>query len=209
MDKFSLPKICSVENCEKEARARGWCVNHWRKWKAYGDPLGSAPIKNTIEKFWSLLDKSGGPDTCWPWMGPRLASEYGTFGFMGHKWLVHRLSAHLSGMAIEGRVVCHSCDNPICGNPAHLWVGSQKDNMQDARNKNRLPTGDNHYFRKTPNKRPYGERNGQSTLTESDVVEMRRLHAAGVTQRTISAQFGICNQQVSRIINRLRWAHVP
>ena len=90
----------------------------------------------TIERFWSKVDKSAGPDACWPWTGgvTRGANRVrGMFYVNGKAALAHRLSAILTyGKPMQGQVTMHSCDNPICCNPRHLAWGTQKKNMEDC-----------------------------------------------------------------------------
>lgn len=87
-------------------------------------------------RFWSKVDRDG-PGGCWVWMAGRHEQGYGLFKLAGSMRRAHRLSFELvNGPVPEGKVVCHSCDNPSCVNPAHLWAGSQKENMLDFMEKN-------------------------------------------------------------------------
>lgn len=77
---------------------------------------------------------------CWTWQGFRHKPPrtYGLTSYRGQKWRVHRLMyTLLVGPIDPGKVVCHTCDNPGCCNPAHLWLGTHHDNMADCRAKNR------------------------------------------------------------------------
>ena len=76
---------------------------------------------------------------CWEWTGWKNQDGYGFFRYFNKKDIqAHRFSAkHLGGQDIDGKVVCHSCDNPGCVNPDHLFTGSQSDNINDAINKGR------------------------------------------------------------------------
>lgn len=98
--------------------------------------LRSLPIEI---RFWAHVDVSGGKDQCWPWRGPINSSGYGVFKFHADIYLSHRFAWELTnGKIPDGMFVCHHCDNPPCCNPAHLFIGTPKDNAQDAMKKGRL-----------------------------------------------------------------------
>lgn len=100
------------------------------------------------EKFWPKVDRSGGPNACWPWTGGKNSNGYGTMtiGFKADK-TQRRISAHRlawilsNGPVPDGMYVCHTCDNPPCCNPSHLFAGTQIQNMRDASAKNRIVAG--------------------------------------------------------------------
>jgi len=79
------------------------------------------------------------PNGCFTFTGYRNQYGYGNIIVQGVKWAAHRLAYTLYRRPIpEGMFVCHSCDNPSCVNPAHLWCGSHQDNMADAKAKKRI-----------------------------------------------------------------------
>jgi HNH endonuclease len=79
------------------------------------------------------------PTGCWEWTGYRKPSGYGEFILKGKKWVSHRLAyVAFKGPIEPGMFVCHSCDNPACVNPEHLWKGTHQDNMNDAKAKKRI-----------------------------------------------------------------------
>ena len=95
----------------------------------------------SLSLFWAKVDKSG---ECWTWTGARDPRGYGRLG-RGRKTLfAHRFSwEEENGPIPNGLFVCHSCDNPACVRPSHLFLGTQKDNIRDMMSKNRgaLPPG--------------------------------------------------------------------
>ena len=146
------------------------------------------PVEN---RFWSKVDKSG---DCWLWTGYRMSDGYGTIDIDNRMVLTHRYSYELhNGSIPNGMCVCHTCDNPACVNPAHLWLGTHTDNMRDMVRK--------------------GRRNmvrGRAKLTESQVTEMRRKHArGGITYVTLSVEYGIDRTTVGNLIRRETWTDIP
>ena len=88
------------------------------------------------ERFWSRVDKSG---ECWTWTGARTSYGYGKVSVGGRLEGAHRVAwAMAYGPVPDGLHVCHRCDNPPCVRPDHLFLGTQVDNMADAREKGRL-----------------------------------------------------------------------
>jgi|GEM_PF-3026101 len=96
----------------------------------------------TIQKFWSKVDKSAGPDACWPWVGSKNNKGYGLFYFQGKNLKAHRVSLTLDSgrydlfmlnrvVADQASLACHSCNNPICVNPDHLRWDSPSGNTGD------------------------------------------------------------------------------
>jgi predicted XRE-type DNA-binding protein len=100
----------------------------------------------------------------------------------------------------DGLKVLHTCDVRNCVNPAHLWLGTQADNVADCVTKGRASNGA-HVHR--------GSRHGNSKLTEAVVAEIRQRYAAGgVSQQTLANHFGVSQSVVSELVNRVGWKHV-
>lgn len=103
-----------------------------------GNRLPRGPIEN---RFWPRVERRG-PDECWLWTGKRNAKGYGVIGRNGRRTIATQISWELAqGSPVPAELlVCHSCDNPPCVNPAHLWLGTNSDNMRDMVAKGRNAT---------------------------------------------------------------------
>lgn len=133
---------CSIEACRSAVHAHGMCWKHETRFQRFGDPLSDIPRATDEERFWSNVDKSGG---CWVWTAARGGFGYGLIRLGSERsgtrrmQVTHRFSYELAFGAIPpGLVVCHRCDNPPCVNPAHMFLGTQADNMQDRVSKGHL-----------------------------------------------------------------------
>lgn len=139
---------CSVEGCDRpKSAARGMCSSHYHRFLRYGDPLAdpraeahelSLTPEGTAERFWERVDKRG-PDDCWPWTGQRNSGGYGVFKVPTDDGRVILTTASRAvWLVVHGSLppkhlfACHRCDTPSCVNPAHLFLGDQFANMQDA-----------------------------------------------------------------------------
>lgn len=185
--------ICSIENCTKQAVARGWCPKHWWRWRNHGSPLHATfHDVSDEERFWGKVDKT---DSCWFWKSARRSDGYGAFTVDRRQVSAHRHSYALSkGSIPAGMVVMHSCDQPLCVNPDHLSVGTSAQNAADAARKGRrLP----------------GSKNHQAKLTEKLVLEMRARYAkGGISQKRIAEEYGVSPALVGFIVTRKLWKHI-
>jgi hypothetical protein len=145
--------------------------------------------------FWSKVQI--GPD-CWIWIGFTNRQGYGYLAKGGTErgnYYAHRVSWEIHfGLVPHGMLVLHHCDNPSCVNPAHLWLGTNHDNVRDRDKKSRGALPDNK-----------GESNGQHKLIASNIPVIRSLD---LSQRAIGKIYGITQPTVSEIRSRKLWAHV-
>lgn len=119
---------CTVDGCDRNARARGWCAKHYRRWKTRGD--AAAPPVSTTDRFWSKVDTSG---DCWEWTASLGPTGYGQFNAGGNKIVKsHRYAYELEhGPIPDGLVIDHMCHNIICVNPRHLRLATRKENQEN------------------------------------------------------------------------------
>lgn len=153
------------------------------------------PTLELIERFhekWALNPRTG----CWEWTASIAGKGYGQIKLPGERRQIyaHRLAYLIFyGELPEDRMVCHTCDNPRCVRPSHLFLGSAADNLGDMRDKDR-------HLR--------GERNAKAKLTDDKVRHMHRLSAEGVSQGRIAAMMGVSQGVVWRILHGESWAHI-
>lgn len=130
---------------------------------------------------------------CWEWSLGRFSAGYGAAFHEGKTWKAHRLAYLLfKGPIPPGALICHTCDNPPCIRPSHLYAGTGRTNVMDAVHRGRWNP-------------PTGERNKMTHLTSEDVVAIRIAAADGATAPEIEASFGISQASYSRIVTGETW----
>lgn len=162
------------------------------------------PYKSLEERFWEKVAK-GSPDECWEWCGCRHQQGYGMIvpPRQGRTQRTprgaHRVAWELMNGAIpDGMCVLHHCDNPPCVNPAHLFLGTHRDNFQDAIKKGRWRPGG------TP-----GERHPQAKLSAADVLNIRRSYTGAWGEKArLAREFRVTNNQIGRILSGRAWKHL-
>ena len=152
--------------------------------------------------FNAKVDRSGGADACHPWTGGERRGVYGKHGVGSvktdgyHTPRTHQIAYVLAtGQQIpDGMVVRHAvCDNPPCCNPAHLLLGTDKDNSDDKTAKSRQARG---------------SRIGTAALNEAQVQELKALYATGEwNQVSLSEKFGVSQSTISRVVSGRTWRH--
>ncbi len=154
-----------------------------------------------LDRYWAKVDVRG-KDECWEWKRARYHDDYGCLGIRVGTWRTTMRASAFSlilatGEDANGRFALHTCDNPPCCNPAHLYWGDQTRNIADMdRRGRRVRVG-------SP-----GERHPNHKLTQADVLRIREDWAQGATQQSLATRFGISQVNVSYIVRRKSWAHV-
>ena len=151
--------------------------------------------QNVVERFWKYVDRQG-DDECWNWTGAKLESGYGRLkvGFRA-KNATHISYAIANGEMPDGKIICHTCDNPSCVNPAHLFAGTQLDNIRDMHAKGRV--GD---------VGAKGEANGRAKLNQAKADEIREIFSAGgISVSEIARRYGVSRSAINLILNGKHW----
>lgn len=150
------------------------------------------PIGQRLEKF---SDRSGGAESCWPFMGKRDKDGYGRMQVNGKSTPAARVMwMHTNGPIAEGMFVCHKCDNPSCINPDHLFIGTPRENNMDKVRKNRQS-------------RIKGENHGRSKLTDQQASAIKAL-IGQVPRRELAETFGVSRQTIGHIARGENWTHI-
>ena len=148
-------------------------------------PLSTERIEAKVEK----IPEAG----CWIWTGTTTVRGYGQIISNNRKYYAHRASYEVFiGPIPDGMYVCHACDNVYCVNPAHLFLGTQKQNLEDMARKKRST---------------WGEKNPMAKLTQADVDEIRRLRSEGMMIKDLASKYKVIPQTISAIIKKERWNH--
>lgn len=171
--------------CDKKAKAKGLCSTHYKR------VTSTRPVRPTRDmteeqRFWYYTQKTV---LCWIWTGANFGSgRYGAFYFGGKTGGAH-IYAYKSfkGDIPVGMSVCHTCDNPLCVNPDHLFLGMPKDNTADMlkKGRGRWPRGESHHLAKL---------NDEQIRT---IISLR----GKKTQKEVAAIYGVDPSHISRIMS--------
>lgn len=179
--KYHNPKYCSLE-CSKSKK------NEWK----------NANEKKTLELMRKRFERfviTNGPDDCWGWKGAINESGYGilrcgpilkNMRASRVSWLIHK------GNIPDGLYCLHTCDSPICSNVNHLFLGTQKDNMNDMLKKGRRKTS-------------RGEEAGRAKLTDKQVIE---IWESDLGSRKLSKIYKVGRTAIKNIKDGVAWKHL-
>src|SRR5690606_6242146 len=151
---------------------------------------GCMSTAQQVTRLWLTVDRSAGPDECWPWLG-YTEKGYGLFHFAGRMVGAHELALTFATgeRRAPGLDTCHSCGNSMCCNPAHLRFDTRKSNVADAIR---------HGTHRPPPRK----------LDEVAVARIKRRLAHGATGQRLAEEYGVSRALISCIKNGTRWAHV-
>lgn len=160
--------------------------------------------KTLEERFWEKVDKSGGEDACWGWTSATTSKtrDCGTYRPPRPVFRLDGRNVHAARVAWQlyrgcvipkGYIACHTCDNPGCVNPTHIFVGTHKSNMIDCVRKGRANSP-----------RPYLS----PKFSEEDVARVKALLATGVSVLSVAKKLYVSHERIRRIKIGVTWAHV-
>ena len=149
-------------------------------------------MKKTLRERFDAKHAPEPDKGCWLWNAARCSGGYGTIKHHGKVVTAHRVAYEVyRGPIPDGMHVCHKCDNRICVNPDHLFLGTHADNMADMSKKNRQARGAD---------------NGSAKLTEIDVRAIRAENSK--SQSELGKDYGVSQSYISKIKRRESWKHV-
>jgi hypothetical protein len=136
------------------------------------------------------------PGGCWIWTGCKAGNGYGAIKINQKQYGAHQMAyLFFRGPLPKGLMVCHHCDNPLCVNPKHLFLGTALDNVRDMYSKGR----------QNP---PRGSA-GSAILTEEQVLEIRKLASeSGISRSNLAKSFGVKTATIGAVVRRTNWRHI-
>lgn len=193
--------VCCIKGCDEKTVALGLCVNHYRRNKMYGSPMalkqhnGMFRNKTAIQRFEMQVKKR--ENGCWEWTGGVDQDGYGSFRAEANGQIFHRVhrwswAFHNNQQVPKHGFICHTCDNPRCANPEHLFLGDATINNADKMSKGRFRVA-------------RGEKGGHAVLTYEQaraILSDPRPYAA------IAYEYGVKPSTIGSIKQRISWRDI-
>ena len=149
--------------------------------------------KKPQDRFFKKVDKQG-PNGCWSWTGAQISGGYGHFRLREKMIAAHRYSYIFhKGEIPVGLKVCHTCGNPNCVNPEHLYLDTHHGNMKKMKEEGRLAKGQAH---------------GTAKLDDAKVKYIRNMYREGLTKTEIAKMYKVTPVTIAKVISGQRWSHV-
>jgi hypothetical protein len=159
------------------------------------------PLSPVDHRFWEKVDQSGGPEACWPWRGDKHTLGYGVISRGRRGQQKHFYAHRVAFQIVHGPIppdrpyVCHSCDNPPCCNPAHLFAGMHTKGRGTAGRP------------MAPITVQRGENHGQAKLTSEKVAAIREAAALGARQVDLAALYGVSAGNIAKVVKHETWSY--
>lgn len=188
-----MDRVCTVDGCDGIHLAKGYCGKHYLRIYKRGTLNLSKMMgigKTPEERFLSRVEKSEG---CWTWKGKPMKNGYGQITVNYKKIWAHRYSWSLANGRTPVLHILHSCDNPLCVNPAHLREGTPAENSNDAKMRDRIVKGEKVHTAK---------------LNEKKVREIKQRISNGENENVIAANLHVSRTAIYHIRTKQTWAHV-
>lgn len=190
--------VCCIKGCDNQVLAMGLCNKHWRRNKRYGSPVAlkhyfGYGLSNEVRFNQRIKKHANG---CWNWIASTDWEGYGCFHaeVNGVKYKkAHRFSyAFYKGGDLTNKSICHTCDNPRCVNPEHLFLGDAKVNALDRVLKGRSRV-------------PMGADSPHAVLTEKQARKVLIDHRPHVQ---IALEYGVTASTITSLKSRHTWRNI-
>lgn len=190
-----MQRVCTITDCDKPLKARGWCAMHWKRWSKHGDPSYITPDPVSQPKLFIRKAVNSETDDCIIWPFGKTKNGYGGIWHEGRTIGAHRLSLEMKKGAphSDKHFACHEpvvCHNKACINPRHLRWATASENTQDQIKDGTLPRGEKHYA---------------AHLTETDVRKIRNDHRP---YKDLALSYGTTHHNICNIKLYKSWRWV-
>lgn len=158
------------------------------------------------------MSKVAVTNDCWIWNGCRNNKGYGGFYLNGKRTLAHWFLLDEKPDPKNGKIACHSCDNPACVNPDHIFIGSYSDNMKDMIQKGRhRPEVRRKRCEEMRNRRRSfaGSSNPFSIFTEEQALIIKSCPGVRGYRRKLAKAFGVSETSIKEVRSKRAWKHLP